>query len=160
MARPVALVPRRSPSGPGFRRLVPWHPFAHAPLEQLLPERPVTPAPREIPACGCATPGAAEAMLCYCGVEDLLGILRRRYSLAVMGAIHRNQPARYRDIAASVSAASSSTLSETLRALETVQLVRRDAGADGHPVAAYSLTPSGTKLFGRLRRLLEDVQEP
>lgn len=77
-----------------------------------------------------------------------------------MGAIHREQPARYRDIATSVSAASSSTLSETLRALEAVQLISRDPHADGHPVSAYSLTPSGAKLFGRLRRLLEDVQGP
>lgn len=119
-----------------------------------------SPSPREVPPCGCATPGDVDAALCYCGVEDLLGILRRRYSLAVMGAIQREQPARYRDIAASVSAASSSTLSDTLRALETVQLIRRAGTAEGRSVSAYSLTPSGTRLFARLRRLLEDVQEP
>lgn len=121
---------------------------------------PVTQIPplRDIPACGCAEPGDAAAALCYCGVEDLLGILRRRYSLAVMGVIHREGEARYRDIAASLSSASSSTLSDTLRALEAVSLIEHREGSDMTPVSTYTLTASGLKLFGRLRRLLEDVQ--
>ncbi len=113
--------------------------------------------PREIPPCGCAAPGEAEAALCYCGVEDLLGILRRRYSLAVMSVIHREGGARYRDIASGLSEASSSTLSDTLRALEAVRLIRREGGGGARSVSVYALTASGGKLFGRLRLLLEDV---
>ncbi len=45
-------------------------------------------AAKDIPPCGCSTPGTASAATCYCGVEDLLRIIGRRYSVAVMNAIH------------------------------------------------------------------------
>jgi DNA-binding HxlR family transcriptional regulator len=114
---------------------------------------------REIPPCGCSAPGVAAPALCYCGVEHLLRIIRRRYSLAVLHAIHRQQPAQYHHIARAVPRASSSTLAETLDALGTARLLDRHppGGASGQPL--YSLTPSGTKLLRRLRPLLEDVQD-
>ena len=52
---------------------------------------------------------------------------------------------------------SSSTLAETLRALEVAQLVRRDPGRDDSPFATYALTGSGLKLLSRLRQLLEEL---
>ena len=109
-----------------------------------------------VPPCGCAQPGAAEPETCYCSVEDLLQIIRRRYSLAVLRILHAHPQARYHEIAEGVTDASSSTLAETLRALEAARLLRRDVGVDGRP--AYTLTPSGEKLIKRLRRLLEEVQ--
>lgn len=112
----------------------------------------------EVPPCGCSEPGAAEAATCYCGVEDLLRIIRRRYSLAVMSAIHNHQGARYHDIAAALPGASSSTLAETLRALDAARLITRQTRSDDPPLVTYSLTASGTKLLSHLRRLLKDVQ--
>ena len=115
-----------------------------------------------VPACGCATPGAADPSHCYCAVEDLLSIIRRRYSLAVLRAIHsltQAHPAagaRYHDIAAAVPEASSSTLAETLRALEAARLIHREGSAG--PRLPYWLTDSGKRLLSRLRRLLEDVR--
>ena len=109
-----------------------------------------------VPPCGCARPGAADPETCYCSVNDLLQIIRKRYSLAVMRAMHARPRARYREIADAVTEASSSTLAETLRALEAARLLRRDVDDASHPL--YSLTRSGEKLLGRLRRLLEDVQ--
>ena len=112
---------------------------------------------RELPPCGCGTPGAASASTCYCGVEDLLRIIRRRYSLAVMNAIHSHGAPRYHDVAAAVAGISSSTLAETLRALEAAQLLRRDRGAGDSPFHTYALTDSGAKLLRRLRSLLADI---
>lgn len=112
---------------------------------------------RDLPPCGCGSPGDASASICYCGVEDLLRIIRRRYSLAVMNAIHGHGAPRYHDIAASLQGISSSTLAETLRALEAAQLLRRQAGADESPFATYSLTDSGEKLLSRLRQLLVEL---
>ena len=109
-----------------------------------------------VPPCGCAQPGAAEPETCYCGVEDLLHVIRKRYSLSVLRVLHAHPRARYHDIAEAVTEASSSTLADTLRALEAARLLRREPGADGRP--AYALTASGGKLIHRLRRLLEDVQ--
>ncbi len=116
-------------------------------------------APDEIPPCGCAAPGHADWSTCYCGVDDLLRIIRRRYSLAVMNAIHRVGTARYRDIAEALPRASSSTLAETLRALTIARLVDRSESGDDPPAVSYALTDSGSKLLRRLRVLLDDVQD-
>lgn len=114
---------------------------------------------RDVPPCGCEMPGTMAAATCYCGVEDLLRVIRRRYSLAVMNAIQHRGSARFHEIADALSHASSSTLAETLRALELSELVtRRDLSSDGAPHTAYDLTESGRKLLNRLRPLLEDVQ--
>jgi hypothetical protein len=60
----------------------------------------------EIPPCGCEAPGANAAATCYCGVDDLLRVIRRRYSLAAMNAIHSRGTARYHDIAAALTGVS------------------------------------------------------
>ena len=73
-----------------------------------------------------------------------------------MNAIHLNQPARYSDLAHLLPQASSSTLAETLAALEAAQLVSRFT-SDSAPTVTYSLTQSGSKLLSRLRSLLDDV---
>ena len=112
---------------------------------------------RDLPPCGCSAPGEANASTCYCGVEDLLRIIRRRYSLAVMNAIHTQSKPRYHDVAASLPGVSSSTLAETLRALEAVQLLRRVVGDDDRPFPTYALTDSGIKLLSRLRQLLVEL---
>ena len=112
---------------------------------------------RDLPPCGCGSPGESNAATCYCGVEDLLRIIRRRYSLAVMNAIHGHAKPRYHDVAAALPGISSSTLAETLRALEAAQLLRRRPADDGGPFATYSLTESGAKLLSRLRQLLEEI---
>ena len=113
-------------------------------------------SPRDVPPCGCAEPGAANASTCYCGVEDLLRIIRRRYSLAVMNVIHGRGEARYHDIAESMSTMSSSTLAETLHALVTARLLERRE-TDARPQATYALTESGVKLLSRLRQLLSEL---
>lgn len=115
---------------------------------------------KHVPPCGCSVPGAADAATCYCGVEDLLRIIRRRYSLAAMNAIRARGTARYHELAAALPQASSSTLAETLRALEAARLVeRRELSATG-PHTEYTLSGSGTKLMSRLRKLLGEIQPP
>ena len=112
---------------------------------------------RDVPPCGCGTPGDASASTCYCGVEDLLRIIRRRYSLAVMNAIHTHAKPRYHDIAEALPGISSSTLAETLRALEAAQLLLRRVNDQKSPFPTYALTPSGSKLLNRLRQLLDEL---
>lgn len=111
---------------------------------------------RDVPPCGCSDPGVANASTCYCGVEDLLRIIRRRYSLAVMNVIHGRGEARYHDIAAAMTGMSSSTLAETLHALVAARLIERHE-SELRPQARYGLTQSGTKLLRRLRQLLSEI---
>lgn len=114
----------------------------------------------DVPPCGCAEPGLADASMCYCGVEDLLRIIRRRYSLAVMNAIHVRERARYHDIALALPKMSSSTLAETLQALEVARLLSREPYSEDRPHLTYALTDSGAKLLGRLRQLLMEIDPP
>jgi DNA-binding HxlR family transcriptional regulator len=117
----------------------------------------VTVPPVEIPPCGCGTPGRTSPSNCYCSVEDLMRVIRRRYSLAVMNAISQRQPARFRELSLLLPQASSSTLTETLAALEAAHLVTH-LTAEAAPTSTYALTASGEKLLSRLRKLLEDVR--
>ncbi len=126
-------------------------------LSRDMPDSPNRYTERGVPPCGCAEPGLAGAATCYCGVEDLLRIIRRRYSLAVMNAIHMRGQARYQEIAVALPAMSSSTLAETLHALETARLAVRQPNSDDRPFLTYSLTDSGAKLLARLRDLLAEL---
>jgi DNA-binding HxlR family transcriptional regulator len=110
-----------------------------------------------IPPCGCGSPGRAGAAVCYCSVENLLQVIRRRYALAVMNAIRTHEPARYHEIASALPGASSSTLVETLEALQTARLIAREVPSPDRPLPIYRLTQSGLKLLTRLQPLLEDV---
>jgi DNA-binding HxlR family transcriptional regulator len=116
---------------------------------------------KDIPPCGCEIPGALAASTCYCGVEDLLRVIRRRYSLAVLNAIQQLGRARYHEIANALPNASSSTMAETLHALERSMLVvRRDLTQDAAPHTTYEVIESGLKLLSRLRPLLDEVTPP
>lgn len=114
----------------------------------------------DIPPCGCISPGEANASVCYCGVEDLLRVIRRRYSLAVLNAIHARGEARYHEIESALGRVSTSTLADTLHALEFARLIDRHAPPDAAPRTSYTLTASGAKLLQRFRRLLDEVQAP
>lgn len=85
-------------------------------------------------------------------------VIRRRYSLALMNAIHLHQPARFRELSALLPQASTSTLTETLGALEAARLITH-VTAEATPTSTYALTVSGEKLLSRLRRLLGHVQQ-
>jgi DNA-binding HxlR family transcriptional regulator len=116
-----------------------------------------TGSPAEIPPCGCGSPGTASPWTCYCSVEDLMRVIRRRYSLSLMNAIHVHRPARFRDLSAMLPQASTSTLAETLGALQAAHLVVHVI-AEATPTSTYALTTSGEKLLSRLRTLLDDIQ--
>lgn len=75
-----------------------------------------------------------------------------------MNAVYLAQPCRYREIAARLAGASSSTLADTLGALEAAHLIVRSS-SETVPTTTYTLTPAGEKLLNRLRTLLEDIQQ-
>ena len=116
-------------------------------------------AAKDIPPCGCVVPGEVNASVCYCAVEDLLRVIRRRYSLTVLNAIHVRGEARYHEIESSLAGASTSTLAETLHALEHARLIDRHAPPEAAPRTTYTLTQSGAKLLERFRRLLDEILE-
>ena len=78
-------------------------------------------------------------------------------SLVVMNAIQSRGSARYVDIAAALPGISSSTLAETLHALDAARLISRVLQSEDRPSVSYALTQSGAKLLRRLRQLLDEV---
>ena len=117
---------------------------------------PLDVSARDILPCGCCDEAAAGHDTCFCDAEDLLRIIRRRYSLAVMNAIHARSEARYHDVAAALPNMSSSTLAETFHALVAAGLADRRQTHD-RPQASYALTESGVKLLSKLRALLTEL---
>ena len=67
-------------------------------------------------------------------------LLHRRWSVPVVGVIHRDGPQRFGALAANLSQASRDTLTETLRDLEQAGVITRGPGM-------YALTAQG-KLLG------------
>ncbi|MDQ6612895.1 MAG: winged helix-turn-helix transcriptional regulator [Gemmatimonadota bacterium] len=124
-------------------------------LLQMCPG-PLDVTERDIMPCGCCDEAADSADSCFCGVDDLLRIIRRRYSLAVMNAIHGRGEARYNDVASALPTMSSSTLAETFHALVAAGLASRRQSND-RPQASYALTGPGVKLLRRLHQLLTDL---
>ena len=100
----------------------------------------------------------ADPDTCYCGVEDLLRVIRRRYSLAVLNVVHARGGARFHDVESALASASTSTLADTLRALTAARLLERKEIPDAALRTSYTITPSGAKLLNRFRRLLEDIR--
>ncbi len=128
-----------------------------APVEKHTMREP-TDTRKEIPPCGCLEPGLVGPDSCYCGVEDLLRVIRRRYSLAVLNAVLARGGARFNDLETALDGVSTSTLADTLRALTAAQLLERTDRTDQQPRTFYTITPTGEKLVHRLRNLLDDVR--
>ena len=74
-----------------------------------------------------------------------------------MNAVHTHGSPRYHDVAEALPGISSSTLAETLRALEAAQLLTRTRAGEGSPHSSYGLSQSGKKLLSRLRLLLTEL---
>lgn len=114
---------------------------------------------REPGGCGCADPAGSTADSCYCTVDDLVGAISRKHALSLVNFIGSRGRARFGEMASGVRGISSSTLSETLRHLERVELVSREVFPETPPRVEYRLTEAGQTLRRRLRRLLDEVQK-
>ena len=66
-------------------------------------------------------------------------LLHRRWSVPVVGVLHRDGPQRFGGLAVQLRQASRDTLTETLRELEAAGVISREAGT-------YALTAQGTLL--------------
>lgn len=110
----------------------------------------------DIGTCGCAVPDTHGASLCTCGVDDLVHVIGRKYTMPILNRIGGGH-ARFNELQRELRL-SSSVLSETLGDLVRIGLVQRTVIDDGPPGTEYTLTAAGHALRKRLRPLLERVQ--
>lgn len=71
--------------------------------------------------------------------EGAIRLLHRRWSVPVVGVLHRDGPQRFSALASRLGQASRDTLAETLRDLEA-------AGVIAHRESEYALTPGGAMI--------------
>lgn len=109
--------------------------------------------------CGCATPDSTGASTCYCTVDDLVHAISRKYSLSIVNLLGDRGSCRFRDIDNALPQVGPSTLSDTLKELVEVGLLRRRVFPDTPPRVEYDLTDAGGLLRDRFHHLLDEVRE-
>lgn len=110
--------------------------------------------------CGCAETGTAAADTCYCTVDELVHAIARKHALSVLNYLGSRPAARFREVQTALPRVGPSTLSETLRELVGVGLVRREVFPDETPPRVeYGLTQAGALLRDRFHHLLDRVRE-
>lgn len=102
--------------------------------------------------CGCSVQDK-EIGSCYCFLEPLVQAVGRRHALQVLNVVGAQERVHFRQIQERLGGLSSSTLTERLRELEAVGLIRRELEGADPPRSEYRLTQKGDSLRESLRRL-------
>jgi len=114
-------------------------------------------------SCGCCTTDVSTPMAaqqtCYCPVDDLLDLLAKEYTLAIIGLLADGGTKRHSEIADALSVNSSSAFADRLSALTEAGLLERTSYDEVPPHVEYSLTTRGREFERRLRPLLQWVTQ-
>lgn len=94
-----------------------------------------------------------DEVLCVYPLDDLLDQLGKRWTLLIVGSLG-NGSRRFKEIQADLGDVSSRTLTERLKALESLGLVDRVAYDEVPLRVEYNLTTRGRELLGALLPLL------
>lgn len=109
--------------------------------------------------CGCAVPDSTGAVTCYCTVDELVHAIARKHALSIVNLLGVRGPSRFRDIERGLTQVGPSTLSDTLKELVAVGLLRREVYPDTPPRVEYRLSDAGEMLRERFHRLLDEVRD-
>lgn len=115
-------------------------------------------SPRPVELDDVCTIGAEDAAYCVYPLSDLLTALGRRWTLLLLAALG-TAPRRFHEIQDDLVVVSSRTLTDRLRELEALGLVRRDAYDESPPRVEYTLSGTGQELRTLLLPLLAWAQE-
>ncbi|PSP83638.1 transcriptional regulator [Halobacteriales archaeon QS_6_64_34] len=96
---------------------------------------------------------------CYCLLDDVLGLLGKKYVMDIVCVIAIHGTVRFGMLEKHIPDASTSTLSARLDDLEREGLLTRQQYDEIPPRVEYELTDDGAELAERLAPVLEWVQE-
>ncbi len=84
--------------------------------------------------------------LCPCPCEGIIETIGKKWTLCIIITVKNQGKIRFNELQSSLQGISPKTLTETLRQLEGVGVVRRQLFPEIPPRVEYSLTPAGQKL--------------
>lgn len=83
---------------------------------------------------------------CPCPLEDVAGVLNRKWTLTILVTIGNFDRLRFCDLLRRIGKVTPKTLTDRLKELGALSLVKRQAYNEIPPRVEYSLTPKGAKL--------------
>lgn len=96
----------------------------------------------------------ATGNLCPCPCEGIIETIGKKWTLCIITTIKNGTRIRFNEIQSKLEGISPKTLSETLRQLEAVSVVKRELFPEIPPRVEYSLTPAGLELSDAIAPLM------
>lgn len=93
--------------------------------------------------------------LCFCPLQGIIDIISKKWALFIINALGNRGTLRFKDLMKELGGISPKTLSDTLKALQTEELIRRESFAEIPPRVEYSLTQEGAELRKAIMPLLK-----
>ncbi|MFQ6053398.1 MAG: winged helix-turn-helix transcriptional regulator [Candidatus Bathyarchaeia archaeon] len=81
--------------------------------------------------------------ICFCPLEGVIDVIGRKWALLVVNAIGNYGKLRFKGLMEELKGISPKTLSDTLKRLQVIGLIRREAFSEIPPRVEYSLTDDG-----------------
>ena len=90
-----------------------------------------------------------------CPIQGVIDIVSKKWALLIVGVIGNNGTLRYSAIMKQLKGISPKTLADTLKELESSNVVRRESFNEIPPRVDYSLTTDGARLRKAIIPLIE-----
>lgn len=84
--------------------------------------------------------------VCLCPLEGVVEVISRKWALQIIGVIGNHGKLRFNEIMKRLNKISPKALTDRLKELETMGLVKREMFAEIPPRVEYSLTKDGLEL--------------
>jgi DNA-binding HxlR family transcriptional regulator len=96
-----------------------------------------------------------EEQTCICPLKGIIDVISKKWALLIINALGNYGKLRFNKIMETLNGISPKTLSDTLKDLQTEELIKRESFAEIPPRVEYSLTNDGAELRKSIIPLLE-----
>ncbi len=90
-----------------------------------------------------------------CPIQGVIDVVSKKWALLIIGVLGNSQALRFNAIMQQLRGISPKTLTDTLKELESADIIRREAFNEIPPRVQYSLTEDGARLREAIVPLLE-----
>ena len=104
-------------------------------------------------------PPADDDTVCFCPLFGILDVIAKKWALLVIAILGNEGEKGFNELKRELGCIGPKPLSDTLKSLERIGLVRREVLETMPPRVRYSLTPDGRTLRGHLIPMLTWVSE-
>ncbi|MFX1256375.1 MAG: winged helix-turn-helix transcriptional regulator [Promethearchaeota archaeon] len=93
--------------------------------------------------------------ICFCPVEGIINVISKKWALVIIGTISNHKKLRFNELMNNIIGISPKTLSDRLKELKEVGLIKREAFTEIPPRVEYSLTQDGVEIRDAMLPLME-----